>query len=136
MNLDDSLAYNETFKPVRKHAKISVRNPQKNANQVVFYTVCAYDRSGAFECQRRFSEFERLREAWRRRIPGLYLPFLPPKKIFGNTEKLHLEERAFLLEQFLLKVSKISYLSGSDEFHLFARYDSLAGPPGLLKMLD
>ena len=36
----------------------------------------------------------------------------------------------------MIKVNKISYLSGSEEFHLFARYDNLAGPPGLIARLD
>ena len=48
VNLDDSIAYNETFKPMNEG--ISVRNPQKNAEGVVYYTVQSYDSSGAFTC--------------------------------------------------------------------------------------
>jgi hypothetical protein len=83
---------------------------------VIYYKIFAFDTEGQFECLRRFSDFESLREAWRKRLPGLYVPFLPPKKFFGNTDKTHLEERCFGLEQFLKKVYRTSYLIGSEEF--------------------
>lgn len=101
--------------------RISVSNPTK-VKDVVYYDVVAFDREGEFSAQRRYSDFEALREAWKKRIPGLYYPFLPPKKIIGNTDKSHLEERCFLLEQFLRKVYKIPYLLQSDEFLKFARH--------------
>jgi hypothetical protein len=98
-----------------------VSEPHKNKDNVVFYKVVAFDRQGEFNCLRRYSDFEALREAWKKRITGLYFPFLPPKKIFGNTEQSHLEERCFLLEQFLRKVYKIPYLLNSEEFAVFGR---------------
>lgn len=98
-------------------------DPCKSAdNNVVYYKVLAYDCEGEFQCKRRYSDFESLWSAWKKRLPGLYYPFLPPKKFFGNTEKSHLEERCFLLEQFLRKVYKISYLVISEELNVFARH--------------
>ena len=79
-------------------AKIRVYDPQKDGKNVVYYNVFAFDSEGEFKCRRRYSDFEGLREAWKKRLPGLYHPFLPPKKLFGNTERSHIEERMFLLE--------------------------------------
>ena len=90
---------------------------------------------GEFATERRYSDFEALREAWKKRIPGLYYPFLPPKKIFGNTDKSHLEERCFLLEQFLRKVYKIPYLIQSEEFNKFARHQ-VQGENSVKKALE
>lgn len=81
-----------------EYEKIKVGEPQINRDNVVFYKVVAYDKEGEFNCLRRYSDFEALRECWKKRIPGLYYPFLPPKKFFGNTDKAHVEERCFLLE--------------------------------------
>ena len=92
----------------------------------VFYKVLAFDAEGEFECLRRFSDFEELRSAWSRRLPGIYKPFLPAKKIIGNTDAGHLEERAFLLEWFLRKVYKLPYLLASEEYSVFARHESKA----------
>jgi hypothetical protein len=101
INNEDSIAYNNVMMGTEddeEFEKISVTDPQKNSNNVVFYRVVAYDKEGQFNSLRRYSDFEALREAWKKRIPGLYYPFLPPKKFFGNTDKAHLEERVFLLE--------------------------------------
>lgn len=65
--------------------KIKVSDPTKNPKDVVFYNVLAFDAEGEFTASRRYSDFEALREAWKKRIPGLYYPFLPPKKFIGNT---------------------------------------------------
>lgn len=101
---------------------------------MIYYTVRGFDRKGVFDCQRRFSDFESLRAAWRKRLPGVFIPYLPPKKFFGNTEAQHLEERSFLLEQFLKKVYRISYLLQSVELEMFARITDPITP--LSKSLD
>jgi len=58
---------------------------------------------------------------FRERLPGLYIPSLPPKKIIGNTKYEFLEERSFHLEQFLKKVYKLPYLLESEELEIFGR---------------
>jgi PX domain len=104
-------------------SRIKVSEPTKNLDKVVFYKIVTFDSKGIVECTRRYSDFIALRDAWKKRIPGLYYPFLPPKKIFGNTDKEHLEERCFLLEQFLKKVYRINYLVQSEELSVFCRTD-------------
>jgi hypothetical protein len=102
---------------------VKVQNPHF-INGVVYYDVTAYDRDGEFACDRRYSDFQALRDAWKKRIPGLLYPSLPPKKLFGNTDSEHIEERCFLLEQFMLKVYSTPYLVDSDELAIFARVEN------------
>jgi len=113
-----SIHEDQEFKSIR------VVNPE-NKQGVIFYNVCAFDKEGEFNCTRRYSDFECLREAWRKKVPGLFFPFLPPKKFFGNTEKSHVEERRFLLEQFIRKIHNIPYLKNSQEYSVFARHRAL-----------
>ena len=113
-------------------AKIFVGEPTKEASNIVYYKIFAYDLDGEFEAKRRYNDFTFLREAWQKRLTGLYIPSLPPKKYFvssifltfgqGNTSKPHLQERSFHLEQFLRKIYKLPYLLASEEWKLFARY--------------
>jgi len=58
------------------------------------------------------------------------------KKFFGNTEKSHLEERCFLLEQFMLKVYKTEYLLMSEELSLFARHVSIPSYTVVKALMD
>lgn len=115
-----------------EYTNISVSEPFMNADKVVFYKIVAYDIEGEFKCHRRYTDFDVLREAWKKRLPGLFIPSLPPKKIFGNTEQAHLELRSFALEQFLRRVYKIPYLIASEEFQIFARFEP-NGQQGTLK---
>lgn len=67
-------------------AKVRVFEPTKNLDGVVFYNVIYFIGDDELKVARRYSDFEALREAWKRILPGFYLPFLPSKKIFGNTD--------------------------------------------------
>ena len=64
----------------------------------VYYKVSGYDRLGRYETRRRYNDFYSLFTVFRDRLPGLYIPSLPPKKIIGNTKHEFLEERSFHLE--------------------------------------
>jgi len=48
----------------------------------IYYSVLAYDKKGEFTVRRRYNDFLALRETWVKRLSGLYIPCLPPKKIF------------------------------------------------------
>ena len=90
--------------------QISVGQPQvKEKNQKTYYRVVGFDAECRFECYRRYSDFAALREAWKVRIPGLFMPFLPPKENLGNifsskAKQQMIDDRCFGLEQFLKKV--------------------------------
>lgn len=113
--------------------EVRVSNPSR-VQDVVFYEVMGRDTQGTFEVKRRYSDFEALRDCWRRRFPGMLLPFLPPKRYINNTEQAHIEERCFLLEQFMRKVSRLPYLVNSIELHTFARHNQAEVP--MRKALD
>lgn len=124
MDKEDSVLFNNILMGSEQDSefqKISVSNPVK-IKDVAYYTVVAFDAQGEYTAQRRYSDFEALREAWKKRLPGLFFPFLPPKKYIGNTDQSHLEERSFLLEQFLRKIYKLPYLIQSEEFSIFSRH--------------
>lgn len=123
-NADDSVLYAHALyrDDDDEYNSIFVGNPEER-NGKVFYHVCAYDSDGKFECRRRYNDFHALRQAFLERLPGLYIPSLPPKKVFGNSDKKFLDERAFHLMQFMKKVYKLPYLLGSQELQVFARED-------------
>ena len=57
-----------------EYTNISVSEPFMNADKVVFYKIVAYDIEGEFKCHRRYTDFDVLREAWKKRLPGLFIP--------------------------------------------------------------
>lgn len=74
-----------------------------------------------FEIYRRYSDFATLRESLCERFPGLYVPPIPGKKVYGNTKNSFVEERCFLLNMFLKQLSRCPYLVESQEFEIFVR---------------
>ena len=100
-------------------------NPQKpkSADHVV-YTVFGRDRQGKFEIYRRYSDFFTLRELFADRWPGLYIPPIPAKRTFKNTNVNFVNERCFLLNLFIRQVARCPYLVESDEFQIFVRPQS------------
>ena len=90
------------------------------ANFIV-YTVKGYDSEGSFEGTRRYNDFYHLRSILIARMPGIYIPPIPPKKAIGNKTDKFLEERGYFLQRFLQNICKIKHVIKSDEFSLFSR---------------
>lgn len=67
----------------------------------VSYTVKGYDNEGTFEGARRYNDFFKLRHSLLSRMPGVYVPPVPPKKMIGNKNEQFLEERKYFLQRFL-----------------------------------
>ncbi len=53
------------------------------------------------------------------RLPGFYIPPLPPKKSIGNLENEFIETRKLYLEKFLKKLSQNSFLWYAAETKVF-----------------
>jgi hypothetical protein len=53
------------------------------------------------------------------RLPGLYIPPLPNKKIIGSTKDDFVAERCYLLDKFVKNVTRCPYLFESEEFRVF-----------------
>ena len=91
--------------------QITVSEPTEMPNGRTYYKVIGFDRTGRFETKRRYNDFNALFTVFRERLPGLYIPSLPPKKFIvskhfaliyyfvqGNTKSEFLDERSFHLE--------------------------------------
>lgn len=96
-----------------------VIDPQKGA--FVTYTIKGYDNEGPFEGTRRYNDFYKLRLSLMSRMPGIYIPPIPPKQVFGNKNDKFLDERGYFLLRFLQLICRIPYIIKSDEFKCFSR---------------
>ena len=105
-------------------ANIFVGDPVERVGKI-YFTVKGYDKQGGYEIERRFSDFEALRKALSMRLSGLYVPKLPKSSFFGDSKDIKfLQERAFHIEQFLKKVTRLKYLLYSPEFTVLTRPDT------------
>lgn len=95
-----------------------VGDPQMGSH--VTYTVKGYDTEGPFEGKRRYNDFFNLRSILVSRMPGIFIPPIPPKMIMNKNNKF-LEERAYFLQRFLQLTCRIKHIVSSDEFILFSR---------------
>ena len=98
-----------------EEAKFSVRNP-KVREGTVYYEVRGFDSKGDWQGQRRYKEFDALRDTLSKRFPGMPIPFLPEKAVIGNKETPFLKDRRFYLERFLQKLLRFPTLLDSEEF--------------------
>ncbi len=87
----------------------------------VTYTVKWYDEDGEFEGNRRYNDFYHLRVGLLNRMPGIFIPSIPPKKAIGNKNDRFLEERKYFLQRFLRLSCRIQNIIKSEEFRLFSR---------------
>lgn len=98
--------------PVEKKSTIS---------SFTVYSVKGTDKGGPFEHEKRYSDFDHIRNALVHRWPGCFVPPLPPKKIVGNTESIFIEERCLGLDVFMKNMARLKHLWYSKEFQLFIR---------------
>ena len=56
-----------------------------------------------------------MRQSW----PGLYVPFVPGKKIIGNKDVKFIIERRYFLERFFMQMSRYDYLLAGPEYAAF-----------------
>jgi sorting nexin-1/2 len=73
----------------------------------------------SFAVKKRYSDFYTLREALLLSWPGFYIPPVPEKKTFGNTEKEFILERKEALHMFVRQIAKFEFMVHSVEFKLF-----------------
>lgn len=95
----------------------------------VMYTVRGQDHLSSFEAQRRYKEFLALRKRLLNQWPVCYIPALPPKKAIGNKDKVFVEKRRKLLNEFMQVAATMPHLYNSEDVQLFIR-----GPPDYQKL--
>ena len=68
---------------------------------------------------RRYRDFDALRNKLTERWPGVYIPNIPPKKVVGAHEQDFVDNRKEMLNRFCDKLSTIRYLFESEEMKVF-----------------
>ena len=72
-----------------------------------------------FELYRRYSEFAVYRKLLRKNWPGVFIPFLPPKKTYGNLDDTFIIMRRKFLQYFCNKICSTPHLASSFETKIF-----------------
>ena len=72
-----------------------------------------------FELYRRYSEFAVYRKLLRKNWPGVFIPFLPPKKTYGNLDDTFIIMRRKFLQYFCNKICSVPHLASSFETKIF-----------------
>lgn len=72
-----------------------------------------------FELYRRYSEFAVYRKLLRKNWPGVFIPFLPPKKTYGNLDDTFIIMRRKFLQYFSNKICSSPHLASSFETKIF-----------------
>lgn len=103
--------------------KISLINPIINngLRNYVMYTVRGDDSQGNFEAHRRYKDFKALRGVLDKQWPGCLIPQIPPKQSIGNLDQDFIEIRRKLLEVFLKRIVRYSFIHQSEVFQHFLR---------------
>jgi len=68
---------------------------------------------------RRYKDFEWLRSALSAWFPCLFIPPLPPKRVFGSTQDKFVADRRAELERFLIRCASFKHLGSSQPFKMF-----------------
>ena len=72
-----------------------------------------------FGLYRRYSEFAVYRKLLRKNWPGVFIPFLPPKKTYGNLDDTFIIMRRKFLQYFCNKICSAPHLASSFETKIF-----------------
>jgi len=84
------------------------------------YKIQGADLKGYFETQRRYSDFEKVRNMLVARWPGCFVPSLPPK-VLKNTQQGVVDDRAKFLHNFCKQIAETPHLHYSDVYQVFLR---------------
>ena len=117
--------------------EIKVHNPQEKkggafSKNYFTYEISGKDKNGSISVQRRYKEFDALRERLKLNWPGIFIPALPEKKLDKNNNKI-IKEREIFLNHFMKKCAKMDHIFYSEEMQIFLR--STGSSDELLKNL-
>ena len=90
----------------------------------LFFNYVNYELEGkikkkSFTLYRRYSEFAVFRKLLRANWPGVFIPFLPPKKTYGNLDDTFILRRRKFLQNFCNKICSSPHLASSFETKIF-----------------
>ena len=130
VNQEDAIIPNKILdftRPIIEYdpdAKIKVMEPSTVSgmfSRYTEYTLKGEDEQGEFSVTRRYKEFYTLRSIIVKNWPGFYIPAIPPKVKLGKTGAQVVQERCYLFNKFMKKISEINYLWDSLEVKMFIR---------------
>ena len=102
------------------YGEIRVTDPEKVADYTVYkVVVMSKDNKNCYTQQRRFQHFEWLFDQLVNKYPGVIVPPIPQKRIFGRFDAEFVEARRFFLEVFLKKINRHPILMASEDFKSF-----------------
>jgi hypothetical protein len=114
----------EMFMPANDgYMELNIGDPvlvKNNFGDYHEYPVSGRDSIGAIEANRRFSHFIDFYKCLIERLPGLYIPPIPPK---ASDKKGHatIEERRYFLDLFLKECCSLPYIVSGVEMQTFLR---------------
>ena len=93
-------------------------------SESLFFNYVNYELEGKikkknFTLYRRYSEFAVYRKLLRSNWPGVFIPFLPPKKTYGNLDDTFIIMRRKFLQHFCNKICSSPHLASSFETKIF-----------------
>ena len=93
-------------------------------SESLFFNYVNYELEGVikkknFTLYRRYSEFAVYRKLLRKNWPGVFVPFLPPKKTYGNLDDTFILMRRKFLQHFCNKICSSPHLASSFETKIF-----------------
>ena len=93
-------------------------------SESLFFNYVNYELEGKikkknFTLYRRYSEFTVYRKLLRKNWPGVFIPFLPPKKTYGNLDDTFILMRRKFLQHFCNKICSCPHLASSFETKIF-----------------
>lgn len=105
-------------------ANVTVRDPQTTKTLTSSYTTYAVRIEPKIEevkfVRRRYSDFVWLRTWLSKAFPGIFIPPLPPKSVFGKMKRRFIEERRLKLQGFMLRlIARHPFIMHSLPFQLF-----------------
>ena len=138
---EDNYSFKQTYKNLIKQIKgekIFLSKNLKNkllfnleinigdfiVSEGLFFNYVNYELEGKikkkyFTLYRRYSEFAVYRKLLRTNWPGVFIPFLPPKKTYGNLDDTFILIRRKFLQHFCNKICSSPHLASSFETKIF-----------------
>jgi len=102
---------------------VSLASPEERKTRLkkwlVFPVSSEPSMPGVVSVSRRYSDFVWLRDCLCKQFPGMFIPPLPPKKLWGNFEELFVEERRVDLERFCNRIEQIHPFYNNIAFSMF-----------------
>jgi len=102
------------------YSEIQLTDPEKMSDHTVYkMAAMSRDKKSYYTQQRRYQHFEWLYDTLSTKFPGVIIPPIPEKRIFGRFDSEFVEARRFFLETFLKKINQHPILMGTEEFRSF-----------------